>query len=384
MKILKLSLFQVFVFILILVPCASVLAYTNATQYLFGNSDTVDGHLGLENISYDYSNDGWLKIIATYSRSSCCYASYPPSARIFSATNDLQTSFPFGEDTSTYRLFWLGGTTNWYTIEYQFSTTTITQAVYPRNSTTSVEFVTVASGQNFLRSFKANLRNAYPPNDEGEYTNDAPYFINTPPVWVSLNGSTTPAYSLPLNPSDYSDIVSWYDHDSSLGTMTRYTGTIYSGDETTISDCDDFNAGFGCYDGHHAIDYATVQEGKNILSVASGTVTAAGWENPSDHGQGFGYRVRLYHPQYDESTVYGHATTTQTYVIVDDTVSRGETILLSGNTGDSGGPHLHFGVFEGNNGTATYAIDPYGWSATTTDPVTKDRGYLWEKAPPAL
>lgn len=174
-------------------------------------------------------------------------------------------------------------------------------------------------------------------------------------------------YSLPIDISDISSITGWFDHDDSPTSKIRYDGS-------TAFD----------YEGHHGTDYATgASEEKPILAAADGVVTAVGWENPLNIYQGYGYRVRLYHSQYDESTLYAHATTTQTFVAIDDEVIRGDTILLSGNTGTSTGPHLHFGVFDGDNGTPTYAIDPYGWSGSGSDPRANNKGYLWATNPPS-
>lgn len=70
-----------------------------------------------------------------------------------------------------------------------------------------------------------------------------------------------------------------------------------------------------------------------ISAAKAGTVTYAGWESGYgnytciDHGGGF-------------STCYGHQT--KILVSVGATVSQGQLIGYSGNTGSSGGPHLHF------------------------------------------
>jgi len=182
-------------------------------------------------------------------------------------------------------------------------------------------------------------------------------------------------YSFPLNSSDFSGYVSWFDHDATSSQMTRYDGSVFYGIAAEQGPCTE---GVGCYDGHHGIDLGTGGvEGKAVLAAATGTVATLKWENPSDHAQGYGYYMRIYHPQYDQSTIYAHATTTGSFFAVNDDVARGDTILLSGSTGEASAPHLHFGVTVGDTTDPTQTIDPFGWTGTSTDPRANDKGYLW-------
>jgi murein DD-endopeptidase MepM/ murein hydrolase activator NlpD len=191
-------------------------------------------------------------------------------------------------------------------------------------------------------------------------------------------------YSLPLDPADFSTTTSWFDHDANSSEMTRYDGTVFYGNDANINYCTAYTAGLGCYDGHHGIDFGTYTEGKDVLAAASGTVATLGWQNPSNHSQGYGYYMRMYHAQFDQSTIYAHATTTASFFSVNDPVARGDTILLSGTTGQSTAQHLHFSVIDGNTADPNEAIDPYGWTATSTDPRTNNKGYLWKTNPPSL
>ncbi|HWH16434.1 MAG TPA: M23 family metallopeptidase [Candidatus Paceibacterota bacterium] len=177
-------------------------------------------------------------------------------------------------------------------------------------------------------------------------------------------------YSLPMDVNDMatSTPTAWFDHDDSSISKVRYDGG------TSFE-----------YEGHHGTDYftGTGVEEKPILAAADGIVREARWEDPYDVNEGYGYFVSVYHPENGQRTLYAHATTTQLFVSANDEVIRGEKILLSGDTGMSTGPHLHFGVFDDDTISPTDAIDPYGWSGGGSDPRTNNVGYLWATNPPS-
>lgn len=85
---------------------------------------------------------------------------------------------------------------------------------------------------------------------------------------------------------------------------------------------------------HSGIDLA-VPVGTKVVAAKSGEVSFAGW------GNGYGYRVILDHPDGTQTT-YNHLS--DIGVKVGDKVTAGKTVALSGNTGNSTGPHLHFEV----------------------------------------
>lgn len=90
---------------------------------------------------------------------------------------------------------------------------------------------------------------------------------------------------------------------------------------------------------HKGIDWA-VPTGTAVAASSGGTVIKAGW------GSGYGYCVYIRHPD-GKVTRYGHLS--KVLVKSGQTVRQGEKIALSGNTGVSTGPHLHFEILV--NGT---------------------------------
>ena len=85
---------------------------------------------------------------------------------------------------------------------------------------------------------------------------------------------------------------------------------------------------------HKGVDWS-IPVGTSIVASSGGTVSRAGW------GSGYGYCVYIEHPDGKE-TRYGHLS--KVLVKVGQTVNQGEKIALSGNTGISTGPHLHFEI----------------------------------------
>ena len=85
---------------------------------------------------------------------------------------------------------------------------------------------------------------------------------------------------------------------------------------------------------HKGIDWAT-PVGTAVMASAPGKVSKAGW------GRGYGYVVYIDHAD-GRQTRYGHLS--KVLVSVGEQVSQGEKIALSGNTGVSTGPHIHFEI----------------------------------------
>lgn len=101
--------------------------------------------------------------------------------------------------------------------------------------------------------------------------------------------------------------------------------------------------GAGGSERHTGLDVA-VPVGTPIRAAGGGIVIGAG-EDPE-----YGWFIRVQHPQ-DYESMYGHAS--RLLVSEGDSVRAGQVIALSGSTGRSTAPHLHFEVFRGGR-----SIDP--------------------------
>jgi murein DD-endopeptidase MepM/ murein hydrolase activator NlpD len=120
--------------------------------------------------------------------------------------------------------------------------------------------------------------------------------------------------------------------------------------------------------GHNGIDFALVT-GTILVSCITGTVIEA--ENDP---AGYGNYIKIENDYC--GVLYAHMDSFT--VGVGDKVKAGDIIGKSDNTGNSTGPHLHFGVFpkprDRANGYAGY-IDPFNnslveWVESLDDPIT--------------
>ncbi len=90
----------------------------------------------------------------------------------------------------------------------------------------------------------------------------------------------------------------------------------------------------GASTNHKGVDWAT-PIGTSVVASNAGTVVHAGWAS------GYGYAVYINHAD-GRQTRYGHLS--KVLVKNGQTVAQGERIALSGNTGRSTGPHVHFEI----------------------------------------
>ncbi|MGP4086606.1 M23 family metallopeptidase [Streptomyces sp. KR55] len=108
---------------------------------------------------------------------------------------------------------------------------------------------------------------------------------------------------------------------------------------------------------HSGQDFA-VPTGTNVVAAHGGTVVKAGGNGAGD-GPAYGNAVVIKH---GNGTFSQYAHLSRIDVKVGQVVATGQRIALSGNTGNSSGPHLHFEIrTTPNYGTA---IDPAAFLRT--------------------
>ncbi len=94
----------------------------------------------------------------------------------------------------------------------------------------------------------------------------------------------------------------------------------------------------GFHPTHMALDFG-IATGTPIKSTMDGKVVYAGWND-----QGYGNLVIVENGPY--KTYYAHLSSIP--VSVGEVITSGSTIGLSGNTGNSTGPHLHYEIRKNN------------------------------------
>jgi murein DD-endopeptidase MepM/ murein hydrolase activator NlpD len=113
--------------------------------------------------------------------------------------------------------------------------------------------------------------------------------------------------------------------------------------------------------GHNGTDYGT-PAGTKVRCTADGVVAFSGVDKD------YGIYVRVYHEQLKAHSFYAHLGSAQ--VTVGARIWAGNTVGLSGNTGNSTGPHLHFEIrlgdavgYAANTPMPKGRIDPRSWLA---------------------
>jgi murein DD-endopeptidase MepM/ murein hydrolase activator NlpD len=109
----------------------------------------------------------------------------------------------------------------------------------------------------------------------------------------------------------------------------------------------------GCSTFHQGTDFGP-GFGTPIAAIADGVVTGVG--NPSGD---LGVHAIIRHSIDGVvfSSVYGHMEYGSMHLVVGQTVTRGQLVGLVGGTGESTGPHLHFGILDASG----KPINPLTW-----------------------
>ena len=90
---------------------------------------------------------------------------------------------------------------------------------------------------------------------------------------------------------------------------------------------------------HEGVDFL-LRRGTPVMATAEGTVKRA------EQSRSYGKVIDIRHPESGYMTRYAHLSEIPNDIYRGASVQRGDTIGYSGNTGLSGGPHLHYEVHE--------------------------------------
>ncbi len=144
---------------------------------------------------------------------------------------------------------------------------------------------------------------------------------------------------------------------------------------------------FGNYqpDGHTGVDFSC-PVGTPIRAVTDGVVLWVGWRSGTYAGNDMWIEPKFagYHYVIDHGDfigIYGHGQDGGARVTVGQSVKGGQVIGLSGNTGGSTGPHLHFEVLPNGwnvNGYMFGRVDPTPYLANSAPVYTLDELFFVE------
>jgi murein DD-endopeptidase MepM/ murein hydrolase activator NlpD len=185
-------------------------------------------------------------------------------------------------------------------------------------------------------------------------------------------GAANPVISLFSRPfAGFYLMSNYFDHDRPLEFQDTNGYQLNACGERVIA--------AGRVDGHSGYDWP-MPTGTPLQAVADGEVIAAGMDAPffcPTLGRTVADQllVEVKHPVVageQFSSVYVHLARAD--VTLGQAVVRGQQVGLSGNTGCSTEPHLHFQVwrFTHTNNGRPVVVDPYGWNGNGSDPWALD------------
>ncbi|MFF5090860.1 M23 family metallopeptidase [Streptomyces niveus] len=104
-----------------------------------------------------------------------------------------------------------------------------------------------------------------------------------------------------------------------------------------------YGTGGGMWASKHSGQDFAVNVGTNVKAVHTGTVVKAG-PNGAGDGPAYGNAIVIKHGTGSSAKYSQYAHLSKVKVNVGQKVDKGQSIALSGNTGNSSGPHLHFEI----------------------------------------
>ena len=188
------------------------------------------------------------------------------------------------------------------------------------------------------------------------------------------------------------DLKNHVDHHYPTSNITDGSFRRFDGASLTqnlmFPECDQ---GTSCYDGHAGVDYY-MPAGTPILAPADGYVLWSAFSPGADpcpggiSPNGDTGIIILAHPGTDYFSCYLHLQPPLN-VAVGETVDTGDTLGFAGNTGCAQTPHLHFEIRKDAyffDEQQSYAVDPFGWWGSDSDPIESLRGnrseWLWKSS----
>lgn len=99
---------------------------------------------------------------------------------------------------------------------------------------------------------------------------------------------------------------------------------------------------------HDGLDLVGI-DSKEVHSTVNGVVEFAGWENASNHKQGFGQYVKIKDSKTGYRFYFGHLS--EIKVKVGQAVKVADVIGIEGSTGYSTGSHCHYCIRKSGKGT---------------------------------
>ncbi|MFA5776032.1 MAG: peptidoglycan DD-metalloendopeptidase family protein [Patescibacteria group bacterium] len=189
-------------------------------------------------------------------------------------------------------------------------------------------------------------------------------------------------------------ITSYFDHSYPLLAYPYKSEPAKESDTTTNFWGDREKAPKLYYSNHDGVDFG-LKYGRSILAPASGYASYS-------YTTGGGYTIKIDH-QNGYQTQYLHLQKEGLFVTVKDKdakwIDKGQQVGLVGLTGNTTGPHLHFGVRHDKNNNGNFLddvpdgrVDPYAWQDDTKedpwevyswtdalgDHAGSESAYLWE------